>query len=153
MSATLNIASCRKKFDFHDLACWKYEKLDLFKTVRYKLFLHGIDGNYLTFSIRITDEIQNPKLQIIIMALHLLRPSVHHFHCPFLLISALVLKVKRLKNPQRFLVVFSPRLSDEKLKEKKTLRNFSSKQNLPWTGVIVILKSHLNFDALPCVIN
>ena len=58
------------------------------------------------------------------MALHLLRPSVHHFHCPFFLMSALVLKVKRPKNPLRFLVVFSPRLSDEKLKEKKILRNF-----------------------------
>ena len=66
----------------------------------------------------------NHKQYIIIMALHLLRPSVHHFHCPFFLISALVLKVKRPKNPLRFLVVFSPRLSDEKLKEKKILRNF-----------------------------
>ena len=106
------------------LGCWKCEKLDLLKPSGIKLFLDGIDRKYLTFSIWITDEILNPKLYIIIMALHLLRPLVHHFHCPFFLIFALVLKVKRPKNPLRFLVVFSPRLSDEKLKEKKILRNF-----------------------------
>ena len=60
----LKYCLCRKKFEFHDLVCWKHEKLDLLKPSGIKLFLDSIGWNYLTLSIRITDEIQNPKLTV-----------------------------------------------------------------------------------------